>query len=138
MAPRRTPGPASDPCGFEAALERTGDAVVDHRLMKIERILAPHERVLLALPGMASDNPSVLLATTTRLVRVDTGWFRLKVARQAPAAHVLGATYRPGVLTRVHVGIRGDRGIVLSPSSKAAGERFAVDLEHLVRAGRLD
>lgn len=105
----------------------------------IPSVLHPDENVLLALPGVGGDFPDVMIATTTRfLVAAVAGPLRkAKIKREAPSYELTGVRYRPGAFTRVRVARTSGRDITMMPHRKVDAERFAHELDHLIRTGSL-
>lgn len=105
----------------------------------IPRLLHPEEEVLLVLPGVAGDFPNVLIVTATRLLLASVAGplKKAKIKRAVRSSDVVGVRYRPGAFTRVRVARASGRDIAMMPHRKADAERFAHELEHLIRTGSL-
>lgn len=104
----------------------------------IPRVLEPDEEVLLVLPGVAGDYPDVMIATARRfLIAAVAGPIKkAKIKKQVPAAEVTGVEYQPGLLSRVKVSTTSGT-MKMMPNAKADAERFARELDHLLRMGEL-
>lgn len=105
----------------------------------IPALLHPEEEVLLVLPGVAGDFPDVLIVTAARvmLAAVAGPLKKAKIKRELPAGEVTGVTYRSGLFTRMKVVSTSGRELKMVPHRRADAERFAQELEHLLRTGSL-
>lgn len=123
---------------YSAALNRNELYATPGLHLDIPTVLAPDEEVILALPGVAGEFPFVLIVSETRVLLAKVaGILRsATVKRQAPASTVTGVSYRPGVFTRMHIHVRGKRDIAMLPHRKHDAERFAKEMEELLRTGR--
>lgn len=124
--------------GFGAALARN-ELFGDISLRRTGEVLEPGERALLALPAVASDAPTVLIVTDSRVVLSRVGGLlaRPTAVRSIPAAKVRGVEYRKGAFTRIRLLIDGERDLRMLPHRKDDAERFAGELDHLLRTGRM-
>lgn len=124
--------------GYAAALSRN-ELYADLGLRRTGDVLEPSERALLALPAVASDAPTVLIVTDSRVVLSRVGGWRAraKALRSIPAAKVRGVEYQKGAFTRLRLLVDGERDLRLLPHRKDDAERFAGELDHLLRTGSL-
>lgn len=101
-------------------------------------VLEPDEEVILALPGVAGEFPDVLIVSDRRVVlaKVAGPLKRAKIRQEAPASAVTGISYRPGVFSRVKIHVDGQRDIAMMPHKKKDAERFAREMEELLRTGQ--
>lgn len=102
-------------------------------------VLHPDEEVLLVLPGVAGDFPDVIVVTAARTLLIKVGGIvkRASIKREAPAAQVIGVSYRRGLLSRVKISVAGGRDLGMTPSTADDAERFVRELDHLIRTGGL-
>lgn len=104
-----------------------------------KKVLRPDEKVLLVLPGVASDFPKVLVATVDRLFVARVGGVirRHSILRQVPAGDVVGVDYGGRLFDRIRVHVRGARDIAMLPNTSEETRRFEEALRHLVATRRL-
>lgn len=106
----------------------------------VPKVLDPEEEVLLVLPGVAGQFPSVLIVTRHRALeaKVTAGWSTgAKIGREAPAAQVRSVAYSGWLFARVKLEVEGGRDLAVVPHRRADAERFVASFEHLLRTGRL-
>lgn len=124
---------------YTAALERNEVYGSLGLRYDVPKVLDPQEEVLLVLPGVAGQFPSVMLATRQRvLVAEVTGGFKgAKIEREAPAGQVRAVSFRGGLLSRVKIEVDGGKDLAMGPNRRADAEQFVASFEHLLRTGRL-
>src|SRR5699024_3512157 len=108
-----------------ASLARALSTTTIHRRMLLPEDLADHlladeDEVLLALPGIPDDAPSIILVTTREVVlgrwkavgRAAKGVTR---KRAVPAGDIGGADYRPGLYHTLTIAVRSGRDLSIEP-----------------------
>ena len=130
-----------------ASLARALSTTTIHRRMLLPEDLADHlladeDEVLLALPGIPDDAPSIILVTTREVVlglwkavgRAAKGVTR---KRAVPAGDIGGADYRPGLYHTLTIAVRSGRYLSIEPCTAEDGIRFAHALHTLATPGRV-
>lgn len=129
------PSGAAD-SGFTAAMSRN-ELFADLSLPRLEQVLQPGERVLLALPAVASETPKALIVTDSRVVLAQVTGLRNrpKTLRSEPAPRVRGISFGGGAFSRVHIHVDGARDIRMMPHRKHDAARFTREFEQLLHGG---
>lgn len=107
-----------------------------------DKLLAPEDEVLLALPGIPEEKPKIILVTHQEVVlgrwnaagRSPKGITR---RRAVAARDVRGASYIPGLYYKVEIAVSSARNLSIEPCSFEDGLRFAHALQTLARTGRV-
>lgn len=132
------PGAPADPShGYGAAISRN-ELFSGLALHRAAEVLEDGEKVLLALPAVASDNPKVLMVTTHRVVLSHVKGLarRARALRSEPSGRVRGVSFGGGAFSPLTVRIEGARDIRMMPHRKTDAARFAAELEQLIHTGR--
>lgn len=138
LSSMRSMAPTRARMSYATALNRNELYATPALSRDIPLVLNDDDEVLMALPGVASEFPKVLIVTGDRLIKAKVAGPIKKAAvlREVPASQVTGVSYRPGIFTRIHVDVAGARKITMVPHTKTDAERFTRELTHLLNTGR--